>query len=170
MAAQSTYTLIATVTANGTNSNMNFLNIPQTYTDLVLIVNANSTATQAGNILLDYAVGGTYSATYLSGNGSAASSFRLTALGAGAMLAGGSNFTTSSNPISMVIHFLNYANTTTYKTYISRIAGDQNGSGYVQEMVGLWQKTNNIYEILLSTGSGSIYWTGTASLYGITAA
>ena len=72
-------------------------------------------------------------------------------------------------PTASIINFPNYTSTTAFKGYIGKNAADAAGSGQVQAFAGLWQKNEAIYEILLSTGSGSIYWTGTATLYGIKA-
>jgi hypothetical protein len=158
---------IAQVIANGTNSNMNFFNIPQTYRDLVLVINATSNSTQSGNIIFNYTSFGTYSATYTRGTGSASSSNRIINSGAGPLL---STVTYNSTiPISSVINIQNYSNTNTFKTYVGRTSSEINGSGESQIIAGLWQKTEAISEVLISSGSGSIYWSGTATLYGIKA-
>jgi hypothetical protein len=158
---------IGHVIANGNNSNMNFLNIPNHYRDLVLVINATSNSAHSGAIIFNYASFGTYSATFLRGNGSSALSTRVTSSGAGPLL---SNVTYGQTiPTSSVIHIQNYANTSGFKTYLGRNAADVNGSGETQMIAGLWQKTEAIYEILLSSGSGSIFWSGTATLYGIKA-
>jgi hypothetical protein len=171
MPASSTYTPIAKITANGTSPNMSFSSIPQLYTDLVVVVNANTTGSSSGNIIFNFASSGTYSGTVISGNGSGvATSARVTSSGAGPMFLGSGNFQTSSIPVTMVFNINNYTNTNIFKSYIARTGSDLNGSGVTQEVVGLWQKTESINEIIFSTGSASIYWTGSATLYGIKAA
>jgi hypothetical protein len=158
---------IAHVIANGTSSNMNFLNIPQIYRDLVLVINATSSSAQSGAILFNYSSFGTYSATYTRGTGSASTSNRVTSSGAGPLL---SNVSYNSTiPLSSVINIQNYSGTNTFKTYLARTSSEINGSGESQIVAGLWQKTEAISEVLISSGSGSIYWSGTATLYGIKA-
>jgi len=170
MPAQSTYTPIATTVANGTNANITFSSIPQIYTDLVLSLNVYTTGSTAGNIIFNFVSGGTYSGTSLTGNGSAASSSRVINSGAGPMFISLGNFQTSTVPVAMVFNVARYSNTNTFKTYTVRTSSDLNGSGVTQEVVGLWQKTEAINEIILSTGNSAIYWVGTATLYGIAAA
>jgi hypothetical protein len=81
MAAGSTYTPIATTTLGSSTSSYTFSSIPQTYTDLVLIVSGygaasdgNSIVCRVGNGTVDS--GTNYSTTRLSGSGSSASSGR----------------------------------------------------------------------------------------------
>lgn len=163
--AQGALEPIGQVIGNGTSSNMTFSNIPSHYRDLMLTVNATSNSSHSGNLIFNFASGGTYSATFLRGNGTSVLSSRVTGSGAGPILT--SVTYGSATPISSVFHILNYANTTGFKSYILRNAADANGSGDSQIVLGLWQKTEAINEIILSTGSGSIFWTGMATLYGI---
>jgi hypothetical protein len=158
---------IAQVVGVGNSSNMNFFNIPQNYRDLVLVVNATSNSAHSGNIIFNFSSTGTYSSTFLRGNGSSALSSRVSNSGAGPLL-GGINYS-STIPTSSVVNISNYSSTSTFKSYLVRNAADLNGSGDAQLVSGLWQKTEAIYEILLSTGSASIFWTGTATLYGVRA-
>jgi hypothetical protein len=158
---------IAQVIGNGTGTNMNFLNIPQTFKDLMLVINATSNSAHSGNVIFNYTSFGTYSGTYIQGDGSSAISARITSAGAGPLLRSITYGTTI--PVTSIIHFMDYTNTSRFKSYIGRNAGDLNGSGQTQLYSALWQKTEAITEILLSSGSGSIYWTGTATLYGIKA-
>jgi len=165
--AQGAMEPIAQVIARGTSSNMTFSSIPNSYRDLVLVINAVSNSTHSGNLIFNFVSGGVYSATFVRGDGASVTSSRVTASGAGPLL---TNITYSTTiPTSNIIHINNYSNTSKFKTYISRNSADRNGSGESQIVCGLWQKTEAITEIILSTGSGSIYWTGTATLYGIKA-
>ena len=61
----------------------------------------------------------------------------------------------------------NYANTTTYKTMISRASdATQNAIAYV----GLWRSTSAINSITLSVSAGTFAIGSTFTLYGIKAA
>ena len=132
-----------------------FTNIPQTYQDLMLVIYGRDTAT--GTTTSFYGnfnglnVTNTYSHTTLSGNGSSASSSRTTNQnqfsGFGAIP--GANATAGILG-SSVMHILNYANTTTFKTFINRSAADTNGSGVTTLDVGLWQNTAAITSISIN--------------------
>jgi hypothetical protein len=74
------------------------------------------------------------------------------------------------NPYPAIIHIQNYANTTTFKTSISRIARETYGQA---EVVGLWRNTSAINSVsFILTGGGSTnFKAGTViTLYGIKAA
>ena len=109
--------------------------------------------------------GGTanYSTTYLAGNGSAASSARDTSAAEGwCGRLSSTNWTTS------IASFQNYANSTTYKTSISR---GNDVSGLVIAYASLWRQTTAISSITLSNSSGINFSAGsTFTLYGIKAA
>jgi hypothetical protein len=76
------------------------------------------------------------------------------------------NFTSSNT--STIISILNYANTTTYKTALSRA---NNAAGGVDAVVGLWRSTAAINSIKMAIGGGYSYAAGTTfTLYGIAAA
>lgn len=138
-------------TATPSSANVTFSNIPQTYQDLMLVVYGRE-AVLTGTVRGIYygfnnlAVASSYTWTELEGSGSAATSGRASAnqftwtgtFGTGI----GSNIMSSA-----IFHILNYKNTTTYKTVLSRTATDYNGAGYVDLGVGLWQNTAAIFEI-----------------------
>lgn len=159
---------IASQVGTSSGVEITFNNIPQVYQDLRLVINAlpSNSATVAG-IYFNNTVATTFSTTVLIGNGSSASSLRNTAQFT--YVPGGFNTISTSNPSSITVDILNYANTTTFKTLIGRMASDQNGSGYTTLSVGMRNLTDAIQSLSLSTLSGSFYWTAntTATLYGI---
>jgi hypothetical protein len=62
---------------------------------------------------------------------------------------------------------MNYANTTTFKTHISR---SNNSSNFVMATVGLWRSTAAITSITLLTNTADTFSVGsTFTLYGIKA-
>ena len=165
MPAGSTYTPIATTTLGSAAASYTFSSIPSTYTDLVLIIGGSNVSgdqgivTQVGNGSID--TGSNYSTTYLLGNGSSASSGRA------------SNDTSiiavrmDANPSTSIIHYMNYSNTTTYKTVLGR----GNDGTYVIQHVGLWRSTAAINTIKVYNLSSVNFATGTViTLYGIAAA
>ena len=170
MAAGNTYEAIATNTLTSTATSVTFSSIPSIYTDLILVVNGALTS-GAQDIWLQ--VNGdtstNYSRTNLYGTGTVAGSTQLsnqTKYGqddSAALDAQLSNYST-------IVHFMNYSNTTTYKTYIKRANNGASGRG-VDASVGLWRSTAAMNSILIYNSGGTNYAVGsTFSLYGIKAA
>jgi len=175
MAAGNTYESIATQTLGSAAASVTFSSIPSTYTDLVVVC-SNVTASNGsanffylcGNGTID--TGSNYSVTVLGGNGSTASSARQSTQGkiiVGAYYVGISSST--SFPSQTIINVMNYANTTTYKTVLSRDAIAASGAGATEAFVGLWRSTSAIDTIQIKPDSGN-FNTGTFSVYGIKAA
>jgi hypothetical protein len=169
MAAGSTYTPIATTSPSAASS-IDFTSISGSYTDLVLVlsvsIGGSSGGTmyfQCGNGSVD--TGTNYSLTTLGGDGSTASSTRSPNISAGLAM-GYIGGVTASQPATVLLNFQNYSNTSTYKTVLSR----GNSAGAVTDAnVSLWRSTSAINTIKIYM-SGSRTFTGTATLYGITAA
>jgi hypothetical protein len=171
MAAGNTYVAIATQTLGSAAASVTFSSIPGTYTDLVLVLQPAST-TFADNVGLQFNsdTGNNYSSTNLSGTGSAASSGRTSS----APYINVTNIigtTGTLGAMTSTIQIMNYANTTTYKTVISRTG--QNGATYngTEAIVGLWRNTAAINTIVIKQSGSPNFITGsTFSLYGIAAA
>jgi hypothetical protein len=158
-----TYTAIATQTLGSAAASYTFTSIPSTYTDLILVVNGTITSGALNvNIQLNSDTGSNYSDTGLTGNGSAASSGRDT---------NDVNFwfgVMGTSQTAQIYNFMNYANTTTYKTVLAR---SSNAAAYVQAHVGLWRSTAAINSIKLFPYTTNTFTAGsTFSLYGILAA
>jgi hypothetical protein len=173
MAAGSTYTPIVTTTiANNSTNSYTFSSISGSYTDLILIVsgslyggaNRSSLAVRVGNGSVD--TGTNYSNTQVSGNGTSAYSARGTSQ---TFLFGG---LISEAICTNTVHFMNYSNTTTYKTTIGR--GNSTGQTATQDvcaLVNLWRSTSAINTIQVYIADGSFYTSGAQlTLYGIAAA
>ena len=164
----STYTPIATQTASGSASAIQFNSIPSTYTDLVLIATikaASGTPTMVGNVgngTLD--TGTNYSDTWLYGTGSSAGSNRNS--NQPYLLLAGNNYVASSEFSVVIMNFMNYSNSTTYKTVLTRT---NTPSIEVAANVNLWRSTAAINVISL-TLSGNFAVGSTFTLYGIKAA
>lgn len=162
-----TYTPIATNTLGSAASSVTFSSISGTYTDLVLIMNLGTSTTNADvYINLNGDNGSNYSRTVLYGTGSTAGStrgtndtrFNLTYYG---------NPTTAFSWIG-IVNFMNYSNTTTYKTFLSKAT---NADTYgVNDQVGLWRSTAAITSMVISNPFGNFNTGATFTLYGIKAA
>lgn len=162
MAAGNTYEAIATNTLGSATSSVTFSSIPQTYTDLVLVIAGNAGGATSATMRFNSDSGTNYSNTYIQGDGSSVGNFRdvnQTANWAG-------SFYNTTNPTVAKHSIMNYANTTTYKTSIIRA---DYATGYTATAVQMWRSTAAITSITLATGSN--FSTGTVfSLYGIKAA
>jgi hypothetical protein len=168
MPAGSTYSTIATTTTSGSASTYTFSSIPSTYTDLFLVVNGTNSSGSTEDLMCRFNgdTGSNYSRTYLEGTGSVTSSGRTTnAVYAiiGGYIGAGQNFVS-------IFQFLNYSNTTTNKTSISR-ASIATGTYGLYTTAGLWRSTAAINSIQVFWPSAGTFGNGTTlTLYGIAAA
>lgn len=161
----STYSQIASQTLGSTATSITFSSIPQTYTNLVVVMAIIPAATVGYGPWFQFNgdTGSNYSITWLQGDGSSAASGRQTSQIKG-YLSWSIGLSGSSNAIT---HIQNYSNTTTFKTYIDRInetTGTYPGTGAT---VGLWRSTSAINSIKISNDGGGFSTGSTFSLYGI---
>ena len=174
MPAQTTYTHIATFNGTGTTNGVSFTNIPQIYTDLVVVAHGGNSTSGASSLIF-VTFNGIYpnplSHTQLVSNGSSASSSRITSTDKIPWNGTGSTIATSTAPGAYVAHIMNYTNTTTFKTVLCRSAEDQNGSGETALTVGVLRSTSAITAFNVSQVNGLNTPTTTiVSVYGIAAA
>ncbi len=166
MAAGSTYTPIATTTFGSAASSYTFSSIPSTYTDLQLVIYVPTNSVNDDLYMqVNSDTGTNYSATWLRGNGTAASSARNTAASGARLTDLSSPQTTTSN--TSIVQLMNYSNATTYKTFMNR--GNNAATG-VDAFVCLWRSTAAINTIKIYPASGSMAIGTTLTLYGIAAA
>lgn len=162
----STRTPIASITLSAAASSVTFVNIPQTYTDLVLV--ANITGVSAATdpwIRINSDTGTNYSWTWLAGNGSTAQSERSG--GTDTKLYYSAISAIQNNVQNVIWNFNNYSNTTTYKTVLWR---ESDAGTETTATVGLWRSTSAITAIEISLDSSRTYSSGsTFNLYGIDA-
>jgi hypothetical protein len=163
MAAGNTYEAIATQTLGSDAASVTFSSISGAYTDLIMVVNAiTSTASEYMSINLNSDTGSNYSRTNLAGNGTSAVSVRGSNETVGYI--GAETYGTNALKFNTVVHFMNYANTTTYKTFLSRA---NHVDLAAEAIVGLWRSTSAITTIKVNSN----FATGsTFTLYGIAAA
>lgn len=162
-----TYTPIATYTVPSDTASYTFSSIPSTYTDLVIVASAQRGITGSGgdgNVKFNSDSGSNYSSTILYNDGNTVYSFRWSNIAAmyGAFSAADSFYGTN------IIHIMNYSNTTTYKTVVSRY-GWTTTNDRVAGGVNLWRSTSAINSITLSAAN-NIKAGSTITLYGIQAA
>jgi hypothetical protein len=168
MPAGSTYSTIATTTLGSNTSIVTFSSIAGTYTDLVLVTNAATTVANK-DIYMQFNsdAGSNYSRTVIYGYGASPGSDRATNVSFGYVDYLGWTSTTLGTQVC-VVNIMNYSNSTTNKTFISRA---DNASAGTDLNVGMWRNTAAINRIDIGAASSGIFITGsTFTLYGIAAA
>lgn len=158
-----TYSLIDSSTLGSAQSSVTFSNIPQTYTDLLLVANIGATASNSTyEVQFNSDTGSNYSHTRLYGDGTNPASDR-----AANQTAAGVGFVGSASAGTQISYIQDYSNTTTFKTVLGRasVAGT-----ITMATVSLWRNTNAITSILVKTNAGISFPSGsTFKLYGIEA-
>jgi len=166
MAAGSTYTPIATNTLGSAAASYTFSSIPSTYTDLVLVMNTKGSTSNYCQLRFNGDTGTNYSRTDLKGNGSTAASSRDSNRSIIDIASNATNDTSNFNT-NIILHIMNYANTTTYKTAISRANNAATGTDAI---VVLWRSTSAINSIYIAVNTGNLEVGTTLTLYGIASA
>jgi hypothetical protein len=167
-----TYEPIATTTLGSAASSVTFSSISGSYTDLVLVIRTQVSATTAYiNLQFNNDTASNYSCTRIYGNGSTVASDRFSSrpeIDAGFMPGADGN-----GQGTIIANVMNYSNATTYKTSLIRWETEQGASGskYTVAEVGLWRSTAAITTINLSVNGGTNFNSGsTFTLYGIKSA
>ena len=156
-----TYEPIATYTVSGSPAaNYTFSSIPATYTDLVCVIDGTTTSLEDITAQFNGDTGHNYSYTAVIGSGSAASSGRQ--INQPQILIGGLGTVQGGS----IFNFMNYSNTTTYKTALSRV---NVANWSVSAKVSLWRSTSAINAIKFAHPN-SFAVGSTFTLYGIKAA
>jgi hypothetical protein len=169
-----TYEPIATTTLGSAQATVTFSSISSNYTDLVVIAYARSTRASSNDIFrLGFnsdTSASNYSATYIAsdtGGGTAYSGRYTSGSYYGPIFPGISgNSAGSSTYTPLLIHIMNYSNTTTNKTYIARghYTSDTGAT------VGRWNSTSAISSLVVSAAFGNLDTGSIITLYGIKAA
>lgn len=171
MAAGSTYTPIATTTLGSDVASYTFSSIPSTYTDIILVANTLAAANNNDlGIRFNSDTGSNYSWTALFSNADEVSGAIQSTRGSNTNYIASKTNIGSTDISATIVQINNYANTSTYKTSITRSG---RASGTVSSVVGLWRSTSAINSITISTFGGSsinLKTGSTFTLYGITSA
>lgn len=158
--ATQTYDPIASITLSAATSSVTFSAIPQTYTDLVLVMFSDQTASSTSIIQFNGDTGTNYSVTALAGDGSTTSSSRSTGSSSVSITTSGTN-----DQIS-IINIMNYSNTTTNKSFLFR---RNDAASHVSLSVGLYRSTSAITSIKLTSSTSTFTSNSTFNLFGIKA-
>ena len=160
--ATQTYNPIASITLGAATASVTFSAIPQTYTDLVIVMFSDQTASSISRMEFNNDTATNYSATFIAGDiSNTATSNRASNANSTAI-----TYTSANEQIS-IIHLMNYSNTTTNKTNLSK---RNDALGNVILNVGLWRSTAAITSVKLSSTSSTFTSNSTFNLYGIKAA
>jgi hypothetical protein len=165
MPAGRTYTPIATSTVTGSSTTtVTFSSIPATYTDLIIISNYIAAGNNYLMMRFNSDTGNNYSRTEILGTGSSVSNFN----GSNEPYAYISSVYAPTGQIAtFVSHIMNYANTTTFKSLISR--GNNSTIG-TSPVINMWRSTSAINTILLTPIGTGFNVGSTFTIYGIAAA
>jgi hypothetical protein len=157
----STYEPIATTTTGSATASVTFSSLG-TYTDIILVANGG-TVSSGGSFYVRFNsdTGSNYSFTSLVGQGTAASSNRA-ANGTSGFISG--NLVGIGSGTTTIANFMNYGNTTTYKTVLTR---SSNAAGDVEANVTLWRNTAAITSIQVIGTNANIDANVSFTLYGI---
>jgi len=162
-------TLIQTITVGaGGSSSIDFTGIPNTFTDLQIVLSARSANTVDYISLKFNGATTTFSQRGISGTGgSAYSGSRSDNLITAVTNSSGQTANTFSNA---TIYIPNYAGSTN-KSFSADMVLEDNGSSYyvLQTLAGLWSNTAAITSISLTHPSSTFVQGSTASLYGVKA-
>jgi hypothetical protein len=165
----STYTPIARVNIAAGDTGVNFTSIPQTYTDLIVVLSLFNSSVNTGTgvwFRLNSDGSAIYSATELLGNGSVTTSSRVTSN----TIWAGNTALTVGFPSDYIFQINNYSNTNVFKSAMWKIL--QPGTdNRISLNAGLYRSTSAVtaFNVLIPGGNSQLS-RGTASLYGIKAA
>jgi hypothetical protein len=156
-----TYEPIATTTLGTSTATVTFGSISGAYTDLVLVLAGLGSAFTSVAFNFNSDTGSNYSRTVLDGDGSSATSDRETSQTK--MRVGVIDGSQGTN----IFHIMNYSNTTTYKTVLTRGSAAAN---LVRASVGLYRSTSAITTFDIAPNTGTFSSGSTFTLYGIASA
>ena len=169
---------INTILLTSTQSFVEFTNIPQVYTHLQLRMLTRSSEVSSGQDSLAFRLNGdtgsNYTFHYIQGNGATASSAGVANFNCGIFGAQTSSGHTAGMFSAFVADFLDYRNTSKFKTVRSIGGNDTNGSGtepgHIRFSSSLWRNTNAITTIRIASGgdfSRSLVANSHFALYGV---
>jgi hypothetical protein len=160
----STYTPIATTTVGTATASVTLSSISSTYTDLILVINGTTTSGADAYLRVNGDSGNNYSQTILVGQGTSAGSTRYSSNDR--VYIDYNGLTAATFNMNAIFHFMNYSNTSVYKTFLVR---ENNAAVSTESHADLWRSTSAINSITAFTGSTWVSGT-TFNLFGIKAA
>jgi hypothetical protein len=168
--ATNTYVALDKVTVGTATSSITFTGISGAYADLFVVCSIlpSSTSFYTPSLQFNNDTTSNYSSTWIYGQGTSAVSSRNSSQ---TQMALDNYAATPAVGYPMTVNFsvMNYSNTTTYKTVLSRGNDVFASAGETSATVGLWRSTSAITSLTVK-GNGANFAVGsTFSLYGIKA-
>jgi len=174
MPAGKTYEPISTQTLSTAVATVTFSSIPQTYTDLICLVEGRDSRADFDDgvsIRFNSDTAANYSWMVLGGDGTSGTSTRLnnTTSMLGRIISASATANARSN---LILHINNYSNTTTYKTLLERFNEPPTGGAdyFMALVLALWRNTAAITTLSFFSEGGNFNTGCTFTLYGIKAA
>ena len=162
--------LVSTVTLASPASSISFTGIPQTATDLLLVISLRNDTSNTGSFVITFNNNSSnLSARTLFGNGSSVSSLSRTDL----LVLGGTNDPshTANTFSNQSVYIPNYSGATAKSVSIDSVRENNATLGTQNIIAGLWNDTAAITSIQIANFSVANFVVGsTASLYTITKA
>jgi len=162
-----TYTALATTTLGSNTASVTFSSISGSYTDLVLVINGQLSTVGSPIMRVNSDSGTNYSCTQIYGDGSSAVSGRVSNFSSAVISFLNANCAINED-FAIIVNLQNYSNSTTYKTFLSRVS---KATQQAEANVTMWRNTNAITSVQVLVSSSGVYKSGsTFTLYGIAAA
>jgi hypothetical protein len=170
-----THELISKITVgSGGSARITFTSIPQTFTDLRLLLSARADASVGDSGYNSYVLTNAYSldaggrTRYIIGNPNSSVSTGTDTNNI-VILGVNSSVTTAGTFANTSIYFFNYASTSQHKTVsIDQVTENNNADSYLMLNAGLYASNTAITEITIEPfGTGNFVQYTTARLYGI---
>jgi len=160
---------IATGFGTYDSPSISFVNIPQTFQELYVVMNGVQSLASGG---MTWAYNSnyvfTYSQTRMYGTAGTIATDRQTTVAPLGPSFGGGTF--NINPYTTHIHIIDYASTNKFKQCLMKMGTERNGSGEIHYLAGLWPNTAGINRIDFNINNAGMWTTTTSiSLYGIKA-
>jgi hypothetical protein len=156
------------VVGSGGAATIDFTNIPQIYTDLVVKVSCRGDSTASAFTALRLLPNGSSSngaTRWIRGNGSAASSDTdATGIYSGESDTDGATASTFAN---IEWYIPNYGSSNNKSFSVDSVHENNATTAYAHLVAGLWSNTSPILSLILDLASGSFVQYSTATLYGI---
>ena len=162
-----TYTKIASQTLSGASATVTFSNLPQSYTDLVIVCAAKGASAQSMRMQFNSDTATNYSTTNLFANLFGSPGVDSTRYTSESSIRAGyvQNGLDTTDFLHCTIQIQGYANNTTYKSVLARSAKA------INVINGLWRSASAITSVALFPASSANFASGsTFSIYGIAAA
>jgi hypothetical protein len=160
---------IATAFGSVDSATISFLNIPQNFRELYIVVNgiqnnASGGITWAFNSYYTF----NYSQTRMYATSVTVATDRQTSVAPLGPSFGGGTF--NINPFSLHIHLIDYSSTDKFKTSLAKLATDRDTSGEIQYNAGVYPQTTAITRIDFNINNAGMWTPATSiAMYGIRA-